>query len=100
MPRLFYEKNKNDVVIYDLMEGSTSLGRHPENNIVLDDKSVSKKHALITVQENDNGNTRVQIADLHSTNGTYINNNKTTYHVLSHQDEIRIGKIVLIYSEN
>lgn len=99
MPRLFYQKHENDVVIYELSEGSISLGRHPDNDIILNDKSVSKKHALITVQTNEDGKTRVQIADLHSKNGTYINKLKTTYHVLANNDEIRIGKSVLIYSE-
>ena len=98
MARLFYNKNKNDVVIFDLNEGSTSIGRNTENDVVLSDKSVSKKHALITLQGNSDAGVRVQIADLHSTNGTYVNNRKVTYQVLSDKDEIRIGKIELIFS--
>lgn len=100
MARLFYNKNQNDVVMYNLPEGSTSIGRLPENHVVLADKSVSKKHALITVQGDDTGDLRVQIADLHSTNGTFVNRRKITYRVLEDKDEIRIGNVILTYSDH
>jgi hypothetical protein len=45
------------------------IGRSSENNIILDDITVSRKHALITV-----GNENIQIIDNNSTNGINITN--------------------------
>lgn len=78
---------------YDLVEGSTSIGRGQANDIVLDDKSVSKRHAIITFQLMKDGETRVQIADLHSTNGTIVNGNRISYQTLEDGDQLSIGTV-------
>ena len=85
---------------YSLNEGSTSIGRNQANDIVMDDKSVSKRHALITCQQMKNGEIRVQIADLHSTNGTFVNGDRINYHTLSDSDQISIGTVQCSYLEN
>jgi pSer/pThr/pTyr-binding forkhead associated (FHA) protein len=99
MAKLFIHKNDNDSTLFELTTGSVSIGRDPSNDIVLEDRAISKKHALITVQQQLNDKMRVQIADLHSTNGTYVNKKKITYHVLNDHDEIQIGTKRLIFSE-
>jgi len=80
-----------------LEEGSTSIGRGQNNDIVLDDKSISKRHALITMQLLKNGDHKVQIADLHSTNGTFVNGEKITYHTLADSDQLSIGTVQCAY---
>jgi len=80
-----------------LSEGSTSIGRGPANDITLDDKSVSKRHALITLQILKNGDSKVQITDLHSTNGTFVNGNRVTYHTLEDSDQLSIGTVQCAY---
>ncbi len=47
-----------------------TVGRQPDSDLVLDDPSVSKKHALLRW---DADNQRCTIQDLGSTNGTFLN---------------------------
>lgn len=82
---------------YTLKEGSTSLGRSEANEIVLNDKSVSKRHAIITYQRLKNGEAKVQIADLHSTNGTIVNGDKISYYTLEDSDQLSLGNIHCAY---
>ncbi len=56
-------------------------------------RGVSRKHARITLQ-----NTRLSVADLGSTNGTYINNDKLEPNVeypLKEGDDLRLGFLSL-----
>ncbi|MEO7453463.1 MAG: FHA domain-containing protein [Fimbriimonadales bacterium] len=53
---------------YPLTTGDHSLGRRPENDIILEDPYASGAHALISVDES--GTT---LTDLGSTNGTFVN---------------------------
>ncbi|TRM79240.1 hypothetical protein DJ528_02235 [Sulfolobus sp. B5] len=50
---------------------SISLGRSPENVIVIPDPEVSRKHAVLSLE-----NGELYIEDLNSTNGTYIYDGK------------------------
>lgn len=47
-----------------------TVGRQPDNDLVLDDPSVSKKHALLRW---DAEHQRCTVQDLESTNGTFLN---------------------------
>lgn len=47
-----------------------SVGRQPDNDLILDHPSVSKKHAVLRWDE---GTARCTIQDSGSTNGTYLN---------------------------
>ena len=59
----------------------TTLGRHPESDIFLDDVTVSRHHAKLVR------------ADLGSLNGTYVNRVLIDGRAqLRHGDEIQIGK--------
>jgi len=69
-----------------------SIGRTPGNDIVLDNKAVSRKHALIEFNESS-----ALIMDNESVNGTFVNNRKITEEVLKDNDQITIGKFDLIY---
>ncbi len=82
---------------HTLKEGSTSIGRGSANDIILEDKSVSKRHAVITFQVMKNGDNKVQIADLHSTNGTLVNGKTISYHHLEDSDQLSIGTVQCAY---
>jgi pSer/pThr/pTyr-binding forkhead associated (FHA) protein len=56
---------------FPLPTGDNSLGRRPENDIILEDTYASGAHAVITVD--DNG---ITLTDLASTNGTFVNGAK------------------------
>ena len=68
-----------------------TIGRHPDNDIVIENRLVSAHHAKIV--QNQSG---LQLVDLNSTNGTYVNNDSVAEYQLAHQDWITIGKHVLI----
>jgi len=71
----------------------TRIGRHPDNDILIDDKVVSLNHALIkeVKEPNDNSRRRYYIEDLGSTNCTFVNDLKITRTLLNDNDLIRIG---------
>lgn len=50
---------------------SISIGRSPENVIVIPDPEVSRRHAILTLENND-----LYLEDLNSTNGTYVYDGK------------------------
>ena len=70
-----------------LTKDRTTLGRRPYNDIVIDNLAVSGEHAVLSLQ-----GTSVQIEDLNSTNGTYINGRAVKRQQLQHLDSIEIGK--------
>ncbi|MGA1868926.1 MAG: FHA domain-containing protein [bacterium] len=70
-----------------------SIGRHPDNDICIDDQVVSKKHAVIECEEDpyQNDAKSYYIKDLESLNSTYVNGIKITHQKLNNNDLIRIG---------
>ena len=78
-----------------LKANSLSIGRAPENDIVLNHPKVSRNHARIERGfEDEDG---VKIIDHHSANGTFIGNEKITQRDLTGSESVRIGPAVLIY---
>ena len=71
-----------------------NIGRSSDNNIILDDITVSRKHALISVT-----NQNIKIIDNNSTNGIYINNEIKNDCELKSGDKIQIGKYLLLLTE-
>lgn len=69
-----------------------SIGRTPDNDIVLDNRGVSRKHAQIEFNDSS-----TLIIDNESLNGTFVNNRKVTEEILKDNDIITIGKFTLIY---
>lgn len=69
-----------------------SIGRTSDNDIVLDNRSVSRKHALIEISDKN-----VLVIDNDSLNGTFVNDRKITEENLRDQDRITIGKYDLIF---
>ena len=79
---------------FALAEGVTHLGRHPDSEIMLDDITVSRRHA--EVERTAEG----WIAtDAGSLNGTYVNQERIDRAVLHHGDELQIGKFRLVLFE-
>lgn len=69
-----------------------TVGRGPDNNIVINDENVSRKH--LQILQDDNGN--VSVVDVGSTNGTYVNGVRITSETrLSPGDTLRIGNTAL-----
>src|SRR5258706_4719279 len=79
-----------------LPTGKVTLGRKPDNDIVIADESASRVHAEI-VQDLAAGS--LTIRDLGSTNGTYVNRERLDKPLeLKIEDQIRIGQHTLSVS--
>jgi hypothetical protein len=71
----------------------TTIGRSPDNDIFLDDVTVSRKHAVLS----QNGN-EFLIEDLGSLNGTFVNRRRIESPTrLESGDEVQIGKYRLSF---
>ena len=66
--------------------GSTSVGRAPENDIVLDSPDVSRRHARIECTR-----AGIRVHDLNSTNGTRVNGEAVRIADLEERDELSFG---------
>jgi len=69
-----------------------TIGRSGKNDIVIDNMAVSRKHARIYRE-----GPRFIVEDLKSLNGTFVNNKKVSQWILSHNDQILIGKHSLVF---
>ena len=69
-----------------------TIGRSQDNDIEINDVKVSRNHLQIV--QDDNGN--YSVVDLGSTNGTFVNGQRTTGEVrLQPNDEVKIGNTTL-----
>lgn len=84
------EKNK----VIELREDAVTVGRGPDCGIQLRTKNVSRRHARI-----DFYNEEYHIEDLNSTNGTYLNGIKVVKCVLRNNDQIEIGGVRILFTE-
>lgn len=72
-----------------LAEGRTQIGSADENDLVIADSTVSRRHAEIWRRL-----TRYRVKDLGSTNGTFVNGRRITAGAqLNSGDELRFGKV-------
>ena len=70
-----------------------TIGSGPDNNVVLDQSHISKRHARIVVKDG-----KLIIVDLRSTNGTFVHGRRITNPlVVKPVDEIAIGDYVLTF---
>lgn len=86
----FSEENK----VIELGEGAVVIGRMPECGIQLSSTNVSRRHARVVFR-----NEEYHIEDLESTNGTYVNGIKVAKCVLRNNDQIDIGGVKMLFTE-
>ena len=70
----------------------TTIGRHPDSHIFLDDVTVSRRHVEVERE-----GARLRINDLGSLNGTYVNGERVDERVLTTGDEVQVGRFKLLY---
>lgn len=78
--------------VFPLTKEITTIGRKLDNDLVIQDILVSRKHAEIRVQDD-----KYFIYDLESTGGTYLNNKKVSRAKLYSGDLILISNIPLMF---
>lgn len=79
---------------FDLDQEETTIGRKAETSIQIDNLAVSSLHARILMIGK-----KVILEDMGSTNGTMVNNQLVTKHILKHGDVITVGKHTLSFVE-
>lgn len=77
------------------LDGTTTVGRHRENDVVLDEQTVSRCHAVLLV-----GPEGTLLMDLDSTHGTWVNGSPALPDeavLLVDGDIITLGRMVAHY---
>ena len=72
---------------FSLRTGRQTIGRRGDNDLVLDDMSVSASHAWIMVQQG-----QYVLMNTLSTNGTFVNGKRIHEAALKHGDRVRFGQ--------
>lgn len=71
----------------------TTVGRHPDADIFLDDVTVSRRHVEF-VRDHTSG---IAVRDLGSLNGTYVGGQRVDDRQLVTGDELQIGRFKLLF---
>ena len=75
---------------YSFSENEVLIGRSPECDVLLDNAGVSRTHAKVLRQGD-----RVQLVDLNSSNGTFLNGKWINEAYVNSGDTVGIGKFTL-----
>jgi pSer/pThr/pTyr-binding forkhead associated (FHA) protein len=82
-----------DLVLKEHVMGlMMTIGRLPDNIIVIDNPAVSGHHACV-FRDGD----RFIVEDLDSTNGTFVNDRRVSRYTLRHGDVVLVGKHRLVF---
>ena len=92
MPKLLLKYNAAVIKEIPIEKTPITIGRKPDNDIVVDNLAVSGHHAKIILQ-----GTSYVIEDLQSTNGTFLNSKKIINSAIRHDDQIAIGQHTLVF---
>ena len=95
MARLILSLDNRTLAEYNMNRERYTIGRLPDNDVRIDNPTVSGHHSLIINILNDSF-----LEDLNSTNGTYVNGKLIKKHALQHGDVITVGKHQLRYVES
>lgn len=87
MGRLILSLAGHNLAEYNMTKERYTIGRLPDNDVRIDNATVSGHHSLIINILNDSF-----LEDLNSTNGTYVNGQLVRKHALQNGDVITIGK--------
>src|SRR5437660_12119680 len=94
MPKIFLKFNEQVLKEIPLDKPRLTIGRKPDNDLVIDNPAMSGHHALIFSEEG-----VFFIEDLGSTNGTFVNDAKIHKERLKNSDRVALSAHVLIYQD-
>jgi len=78
-----------DTFTFRMADGAIkTIGRAPRADFVVDAALVSRLHCRLTAGENE-----VDVVDLDSTNGTYINDERVKTGCIKNGDRLRVGRV-------
>jgi hypothetical protein len=82
---------------YPLQTTNVRIGRHRDNDICLQNDSISRRHALLHFNAD---NRRFVITDLGGNNGVIVNSIKQQSHELNDGDLVELGEVRLRFRSN
>lgn len=88
---LVVERGPRAGMTFVLANGVTTVGRHPDSDIFLDDVTVSRHHCRFSASGEG-----LHVEDSGSTNGTYVNDARVDSAPLLPGDEVLIGRFHLL----
>jgi pSer/pThr/pTyr-binding forkhead associated (FHA) protein len=95
-PTLVIIRGPNAGSRFALTEAVTTIGRHPDSGVFLDDVTVSRRHAEI--RRTMSG---FEVVDVGSLNGTYVNGSRIESSPLADGDQLQVGKykVAVVYGD-
>ena len=78
-----------------LDDADVLAGRDPSNELYIPDEGVSRVHAKFRTE-----NGQLEVRDLRSTNGTFVNGQRVTRTVLAEGDRILIGQSIMMVARD
>ena len=93
MPSLFVIRGNDQGTRFELADPILRLGRDASNLIQIHDTEVSRHHAEFRRSDDD-----FMLADLDSSNGTFVNGQRVRSHRLASGDQIQIGATLMLYT--
>jgi pSer/pThr/pTyr-binding forkhead associated (FHA) protein len=89
---LVVRRGNDEGARFPLRIPETTVGRHPDSDVFLDDITVSRKHAVFVTEGQ-----VTTVRDAGSLNGTYVNRERIDEAALASGDEVQVGKFKLVY---
>ena len=77
--------------VFEVTTEEVYVGRVEGNDVVLDDNSISRRHARLRLLD---AATRLEVFDLRSANGTFINGERVKLQVCAPGDKLRFGDLL------
>lgn len=93
MPKLILRFDDRELTECAVGTHPVSIGRLPDNLLVIDNPAVSGRHARVYKEGN-----HYVLEDLKSTNGTFVNDKPVARHTLLEGDIIVVGKHNLVFT--
>lgn len=95
IPTLIVQRQEDEDAEVQWEQPVLTVGRDPQNEVVIDHKLASRRHARFEKDE-----VGFYIRDLESTNGTYLNGQKITgSQLLRNNDEVWIADTVIVFRD-
>src|SRR6188474_3258968 len=82
--------------LFRILPGSIkTVGRAPRADFIVDAALVSRLHCRLTA-----GSLELEVVDLESTNGTYVNGERADRATLKHGDRLGVGRVDLLIEKS
>ncbi|MDZ4403013.1 FHA domain-containing protein [Prosthecobacter sp.] len=91
MAKLTFVLEDGQEIVVPLAERVT-LGRAEDNDVVVDDDRISKRHAEVVL----NADGSIQVFDSNSTAGTFVNGERVRSHTITHGDRLAFGPLTAV----